>query len=62
MAASLFALMMASRMEQLPLVTSVSAVLVTVIVFASAGEGNAAEAARIAKATMRRREISCARF
>src|SRR5687768_9302710 len=50
-AASLFALMRASRMEQLPSVARISLVVVTVIVFASAGAGNAKAAANAAMAT-----------
>jgi len=55
-AASLFALMMASRIEQLPSVTSVSLVVVTVIVLATAGlaAGPASPATAVA-ATKRRR-------
>src|SRR5207247_3100271 len=50
-AASLFALMIASRMEQLPFVIRVSAVVLTVIVFARAEAGNAKPAASAATAT-----------
>src|SRR5437867_7126949 len=54
-AASLLALMMASRMEQLPSVTRVSAVVVTTIVLPSAGTGTGTTTPATAAATTTRR-------
>jgi hypothetical protein len=59
-AASLFALMMASRMEHWPSVTSVSAVVVTTIVAASEGSGNARPVAIAAIAARKRAWVNMA--